>query len=227
MVKIALQILFIAGLIATSAACSTLASVHGARTLPPGAAQLGVAVSLQRGNNALSNVGIALPQTELTWRVGVAEDVDVGGRLYLLGAGVDARYRFYHQGPWHLAVDPGLSWFWLPLEGLEKQGSIETSMPVLAEWDWSEAGSLSGGPRVVLRDQFNGMDDPALGAGSVSRLDVFAGVGARLELRGSRWNYGISADYLGQPARHGGPAWSLGVDFSRRSRARDRGGNLP
>ncbi|MBN2800013.1 MAG: hypothetical protein JXX28_12790 [Deltaproteobacteria bacterium] len=210
----ALRLGAVAALLGAGTACSTLSTLHGARTLDPGQTQVGVALSVQQGGNALSNAGIPLPQTELALRVGLAEDVDVGARLYLLGAGMDARYRFYHQGRWHLAVDPGISGFWIPIGGLAKQGSVETQVPVIAELELGDNSSWSLGPRVVLRDQFNGIDDDALGAGSVARLDVFAGAGTRLELRHRRLVLGVSGDLLGQPARHGGPAWSAGVDFS-------------
>lgn len=202
-------------------ACSTLATMEGARTLEPGQAQVGGGLSLQHGASPLSYSGVPIPQVEIAGRVGVAPDVDVGLRAYLLGMGFDTRYRFWQGGRWHLAVAPGLFGAWVPaLTGtVAGQGSVELRTPVTAEVVLSDAWSVSFGPRLVLRDQWNSLA-VAGGRGAVSRLDVFAGGSARVELRARRLVVGLSGDAFAQPARHGGLGWSAGVDLGFRSAPR-------
>lgn len=208
----------VAALLGLGAACSTLSTLHGARTLEPGQVQAGVGLTLQRGANPLSNAGLPLPQAEVAVRVGVSPDVDVGARLYLLGTGFDVRYRFFQQDRLHLAVAPGLSGFWLPISDLARQGSVEVVAPLVAEYALKPWLAVSAGPRVVLRDQFNGIKDETLGKGRTSRLDAFTGGGARLEVHTGRLVLGLAGAALAQPARRGGLAWSAGLDIGLRPR---------
>lgn len=203
--------------------CTTLSTLEGARTLEPGQLQVVGGLSLQRGGNPLSYAGIPIPQLEVAGRYGVAPDLDLGFRLYMLGLGTDVRYRFIHEGDLHVAVTPGLYGFWLPGAG-SGQGSIEVRTPLTAEYELTEVVSVAGGPRLVLRNQWNSIDDPEIGRGSATRLDVFAGAGGRLELHPKRLVVGFGLDLYGQPTRYGGLSWSAGVDFGFRSRSRaDRG----
>jgi len=201
------------------AGCTTLATVEGARTLEPGVKQFTVPVSVQQGSGSLTNAGMPLPTFEFAMRAGVAEDVDVGLRLYLLGLGGDVRYRFYHRGPLHVAITPGLYGLWVP-SGKAGQGSLEVRAPLTAEYELSRSFSVAGGPRVILRDQWNSIADPDLGSGAAGRLDVFSGAGARFEFHRPRFVWGIGTDLYAQPARRGGFAWSLGMDIGWRTKQR-------
>lgn len=205
--------------IAASTACTTLSTMEGAKTLAKGQAQATMGVSLQYGGSPLSYAGIPVSQLELAARVGVAEDVDVGMRLYLLGTAFDARYRFWHSDRVHLAVAPGIAGFWLPAVGgtASGQGSAELRVPLVAEVDVVPWLSIAGAPRLIVRDQWNSVTFPDAGAGVSSRLDVYAGGGLRAELHIKRLVVGASGDVYAQPARSGGVAWSGGVDFGFRA----------
>lgn len=197
--------------------CSTLTTIEGARTLEPGQAQIGGALSMQRGGNALSYTGIPIPQLEIAGRLGVAPDVDMGLRLYLLGIGYDVRYRFYHRGRFHAAITPGLYAVWIPT-GATGQGSAEARAPLTVEYELSDLFSVAGGPRLIFRNQWNSVNDPELGSGAEARLDVFSGGGLRLDLHPGQWGFGLSGDLYSQPARKGGLAWSIGLDVTVRTR---------
>jgi hypothetical protein len=214
------RVLLLAVVLALQTACSTLATMEGAKPLAKGQAQVGMGLSLQVGGNPISYAGVPLPQLELAGRVGVAEDVDVGLRLYLLGAAFDTRYRFWHRDRLHLAVAPGLSGFWIPAVGgtASGQGSAELRVPVTAEVDVAKWLSVSGAPRLLLRDQWNSVSFAGVGSGASSRLDVYTGFGARGELHVRRFVMGLSGDVFLQPARSGGLAWSVGLDFGLRGK---------
>ena len=201
--------------LALATACSTLSTLHGARTLDPHESQVGFALSVQHGASPLGNV-LALPQVEVAARYGVKPDVDVGFRVYLLGVGADVRYRFFSSEKLDLATAPGIDTFWIPgAGGAAGQGSAELRAPVLAEVQLGRAFSIGGGPALLLRDQWNSVT-----AGDVhglqSRVDVYAGGGARVELHGKRVALGVSSDVYGQPSRSSGAAWSIGLDLSFR-----------
>ncbi|MEQ1572474.1 MAG: hypothetical protein ABMA64_43035 [Myxococcota bacterium] len=195
-----------------SAGCSSLATLHGARTLDPGEVQVGVAASVQHGNNPLTSELAFLPQLELAARVGVDEDVDVGMRAYLVGAGGDVRYRFHHSDTFDLATAPGLDLFYLPTVG----GSAQLRTPVLGEWIVSRSFSVGGGPALLLRDQWNRVKVEGE-TGTSARLDVFLGGGGRLQVLAGPVVFGAALDVYAQPARRAGPAWSAGVDLALRT----------
>lgn len=215
------RLLVAAALLALGSACSTLARVNGARTLEPGQAVVAVSGSLQQGSNPLSAGILPLPQGEVALRLGVRPNLDVGARAYLVGAGVDVRYRFYQSGPWHLAVNPGLSAVVLPTRLLGAGGgSVDLRAPLIAELELNGWSSLAGGPTLVLRRQRNSFGEAALGgSGTLLRLDSYLGGGLRYELHPKQWVIGLNADVYAQPARHAGPAWAVGLDVGLKSRA--------
>lgn len=194
-------------------ACSTLSTIDGARTLDRGQTQWKLALSEQYASNGLSTAG-ALPQVEVAYRRGIAEDFDAGLRFYLLGVMADARYRVVHEGRWHVAVNPAVGVFAIPTLG----GSLDVRTPVIAEYEVTPWFSVAAGPKAILRTPWNSVD---LGDGKRTvqgRFDVFAGGALRLELRLRRFSLGVSGDLYGQPARASGAAWSIGVDLALRGR---------
>lgn len=191
-------------ILALALACSTLATVDGARTLAPKQWQFTGAASLQQSASSASNAGLPLPVTEVGLRYGVAEDFDVGARLYLVGLLVDARYRFFHDGRWHAAIQPGIGLFGFPTAG----GSIDWRAPVTVELEVTKGFSIAAGPKLVLRDQWNNA-----GGEAAHRLDLFTGGAVLLELHRERFGWGLAVDGFAQPARRAGPGWSVGTYF--------------
>lgn len=210
--------------LALATACSTLSTINGARTLEPGAVMVGAGASLQRGGNPITIGTIPLPQPELAIRFGLRENIDMGWRIYPVGAQVDARYRFYQQDRLHVAVNPALGVLWVPLFGgaLGGQGSLTVRAPVIAEYEIGPYSSIMGGPTLILRRQRNAFEAPGLEGARLTRLDAFVGGGLRYEVHPKRVVLGVAVDLYAQPARHAGPAWSAGVDFGVVSKARAR-----
>lgn len=207
----AFRVLFAGALLTLSAACTTLATTHGARTLEPGQVQIQRALGVQTGGSFAGNAGIVIPQSQWILRVGLKPDLDLGARIYVAGIGTDLRYRFHHQGRWHFAIDPGFAILPIPASG-----AFEARAPLLAEVELHERFSLTFAAQTILRDSWTRIDSPELGKGSVGRLDTFAGGGIRAEYHSKRLMLGVSLDVAGQPARHAGLAWSGGFDASVR-----------
>jgi hypothetical protein len=212
-----LRLGFAAFALAFAVGCSTLARVNGAKTLEPGQTQIGVSGSLQQGANPLSTGTIPLPQGEVFVRRGLAPNLDMGARLYLVGAGMDVRYRFYEGERLHLAINPGYGVVMVPFVGsVRGSGSLDVRVPLIAEWELGPRSSIAGGPTLVLRRQRNdftwslGAEDTA----RVLRLDAYAGAGARYAYSQGRVILGVNADLYAQTARHAGPAYAVGVDLS-------------
>jgi hypothetical protein len=202
----------VALLLGLQTACSTLATLHGARTLEPGEVQVGVAASVQHGNNPLATVLPFFPQLELAGRYGIRQDLDMGLRVFLFGGGGDLRYRFFRSERFDLAVAPATAFFYLPTLG----GSAELRAPVLGEVQLGKHLSVGGGPSLVLRDQWNRVKVGG-DSGLQSRVDVYAGAGGRLEFHGWPIVLGFTTDLYAQPARAAGLAWSAGVDLALRN----------
>lgn len=203
--------------LAFAVGCSTLARVNGAKTLEPGQTQIGVSGSLQQGANPLSTGTIPLPQGEVFVRRGLAPNLDMGARLYLVGAGMDVRYRFYEGERLHLAINSGYGLVMVPFVGsVRGSGSLDVRVPLIAEWELGPRSSIAGGPTLVLRRQRNdftwslGAEDTA----RVLRLDAYAGAGVRYAYSQGRIILGVNADLYAQTARHAGPAYAIGADLS-------------
>lgn len=217
MVIAALRVGLAALTLALAVGCSTLARVNGAKTLDPGQTQIGVSGSLQQGSNPLSTGTIPLPQGELFVRRGLAPNLDMGARLYLVGAGMDLRYRFYEGDRLHLAINPGYGVVVVPFAGsVRGSGSLDVRVPLIAEWELGPRSSVAGGPTLVMRRQRNDFtwfleaDETA----RVLRLDAYAGAGVRYAYTQGRVILGVNADLYAQTARHAGPAYAIGADLS-------------
>ena len=77
---------------------------------------------------------------ELSYHVGVADDWEVGGRIALgsMLMELDAKYRFYHNGPLHLAVQPALGYeSFVVLEG------PRVTLPLMLTYDLTDNLSVT------------------------------------------------------------------------------------
>ena len=185
--------------------CTTLHTVDGAKTLDVKQVQIGAAGSIQGRQNAASvATGIPVAQGELALRVGVAENVDVGTRLYIGGLYADMRYRFAQPGRWHLAVAPGVGGLMLPIPAFPA-GTLDVRSPLRATRDLSEHWDLNLGVTPMARRQ--------LGA-----FDTYLGANVGLEAHWPRFYIGAGGDWLVQPAYGYKPAWVVGMSLGFRSR---------
>jgi hypothetical protein len=202
-------------------ACTTLSTLDGAKTLRPGTDQASLAMGLQSGGNALSSAsGLPLPQLEVGFRHGLAENLDAGIRLYLVGGVADVRYRFYQSEDWHVAFAPGLGGLVVPLPGTAMMSAIDMRLPVIIERDLGPRLSLAGGPSAVGRWTPTWITTP-YGSGSITRVDLLTGGNLRLRVGGERVSLGVGGDAYLSAARAGRGAWSAGFDLQARTQGRD------
>lgn len=130
----------------------------------------------ERSSSDGSTFRANLPNFEYAYRVGVTDDLDVGARVTMLGLGIEAKWRFLHTGPLHLAVAPDLGL--MPLADL---AGFWSTLPVIATYDLADNVSLNAG--VFLRGARVGSVDSDSPSTYSGRL---GGVGGALglELRG-------------------------------------------
>jgi hypothetical protein len=103
---------------------------HSARTLSRGESQFGITFSATRynteqddgsGNTTVDSIVLPNVIPELVYHIGVAEDVEVGGRASFgaLGLEGDLKYRFFKNDKLHLAIAPAISYqAFLVLQGI-------------------------------------------------------------------------------------------------------------
>lgn len=190
----------------------TFSRIYGAKTLDPGQVEAGFAVGARAPDDPA--FPLPIPQVPFLLRVGVRPDLDLGLRGYLLGGGVDLRWRFLHEDRWHLAINPGFGAILQPsLLNLGDLGAIESNMPLLAEYELTRWLSVAAGAHVTYRNRLNLSVD-----GAVWRFDVYGGAGARIEAHPGILVFGLYADVLTAPTRHTGlPMWAGGLDFKLRT----------
>src|SRR6185436_17663229 len=92
-----------------------------AKTLGKGESQVGLTFSATRydevktnSDNTTTTESIVLPELlpEITYHIGMTDDVEVGGRVALgaLGLEGDVKYRFFKSDKLHLAIAPAVSY---------------------------------------------------------------------------------------------------------------------
>jgi hypothetical protein len=107
--------------LALATGCLMAGNYHTAKTLDKGLSQTGLTFSATRyektqtdGNGNTTTVAAAIPNIlpELTYHLGVADNLEAGGRVSLgaLGGELDLKYRFLHNDKLHLAVAPAVSY---------------------------------------------------------------------------------------------------------------------
>jgi hypothetical protein len=113
---VTMRALLLGGLIGSSG-CLMAGNYHSARTLEKGESQVGLTFSATRYENVDSEgktEEIVLPALvpELTYHIGMADNLEVGGRIALgaLGMEGDVKYRFFRSDKLHLAMAPAISY---------------------------------------------------------------------------------------------------------------------
>lgn len=99
-------------------ACPMAGNYHSARTLEKGTSAVGMTFSITQYETDVDNDGMtekfAWPNfiPELTYHVGITDDVEVGGRVALgsMGMEADVKWRFYHNDKLHVAIAPAIGY---------------------------------------------------------------------------------------------------------------------
>lgn len=122
--------LLVIGLFVGGSGCLMAGNYHSAKTLGKGESHIGLTFSATRyqkteddGMGGIRTEAIVLPALlpELTYHVGMTDDLEVGGRVALgsLGLEADVKYRFFKNDKLHLAIAPAVSYqAFIILEGV-------------------------------------------------------------------------------------------------------------
>ena len=105
--------------LAGSGGCMMAGNYHSAKTLNKGESQFGLTfsgtqysktVTDSSGNKTLEAVFLPNILPEITYHIGMAENLEVGGRVSLgaLGMEGDVKYRFFRGDKLHLAIAPAI-----------------------------------------------------------------------------------------------------------------------
>jgi hypothetical protein len=102
----------------------------------------------------------------MSYHVGVADDLEVGGRIVVLGGlmELDTKYRFFRSGDdkLHMAVQPAV--------GYRSLGLIEgfsASLPLMTTYDINDILSINVAPYISYTDFSTTDDDSSAFAGSM------------------------------------------------------------
>jgi hypothetical protein len=134
----------VAGAALALAGCLPVSNYHSARTLGDGESDFGVTFSSTSYQSATgdSDTTVVVPGLipELTYHIGITDDVQFGGRIALgfLYGELDLKYRFLHSDGLHLAVAPAIG-------QVAAFGTLTSlRLPLLATYEVSERFAVSG-----------------------------------------------------------------------------------
>ncbi|WP_240359514.1 hypothetical protein [Pyxidicoccus trucidator] len=131
-----------------------------------------------------------LPSPELTFRKGVSENLDWGGRLCLLGLELGTRHRLVERSSWTWSLAPSAGVWYVPVtnnstEPVNFRLGAKTLLDYRLSRAWTVTGGASlmgafAGPLTTFQGRFNGSHLLALPGGS---LGVAFRLRPSLELR--------------------------------------------
>lgn len=141
------------------AGCASYGSMTPARPVAPGATQVATALELDGVGVVESPLRVPLPTLAVGVRRGLAEDLDVGGKLSVLplgealtalGAEAQARWRFHGDADrrWELAVAPAAGWRGTSSSGA-RWDAAHVVLPLVIGWNLgAKRHQLYWSPRV-------------------------------------------------------------------------------
>jgi hypothetical protein len=141
--------------------CPSLSTMQTPRTVPQGQVRFGLgfeAVGIKTSARTDSSTGtttpsqsVTFPQFELTLRYGVTDNLDIGGKLYLIGAEAGFKYQFL-RGPLDVAIAPAASYISIGSSSGDSSSSISATylhLPVLFGLNINENVAISFGPKFL------------------------------------------------------------------------------
>ena len=129
-----------AALCVVTMGCVMTGSYQSAKTLDSGTSSFGMTF----GVNEIQFGGVkaSLPNVipELTFHTGVAENMEVGGRIGLMALGIegDFKYRFLKTGGLHMALAPAVGY-----QGMVFMKGLNCGLPLIATLDLSKRFALT------------------------------------------------------------------------------------
>lgn len=145
----------------TLTGCPSLSTMQTPRTVPQGQVRFGLgfeAVGIKTAARTDSSTGttipsesVTFPQFELTLRYGVTDNLDIGGKLYLIGAEAGLKYQFL-RGPLDVAVAPAASYISIGSSSGDTSSSVSATylhLPVLFGFNLNDNVAISFGPKFL------------------------------------------------------------------------------
>ena len=148
----------------TLAGCPSLSTMQTPRTVPQGQARLGLgfeAVGIKTASHTDSNgvttpgQSFTFPQFEFVARYGLTDNLDIGGKLYLIGAELGLKYQFL-RGPLDIAIAPAASYISFGSSSSDANGTSSGSfsatylhLPVLFGLNLNDNVAISFGPKFL------------------------------------------------------------------------------
>jgi hypothetical protein len=140
--------------------CPSLSTMQTPRTVPQGQVRFGLgfeavgiktAARTDSSGTTTPSQSVTFPQLELTLRYGVTDNLDVGGKLYLIGAEAGFKYQFL-RGPLDVAVAPAASYISFGSSSGSSSSSISATylhLPVLFGINLNDNVAISFGPKLL------------------------------------------------------------------------------
>lgn len=158
----------VAGLVVIAVAltgCPSLSTMQTPRTVPLGQVRFGLgleAVGIKTASRTDSNgntqaaTSVTLPQFEFSARYGLTDNLDIGGKLYLIGAELGLKYQFA-RGGLDMALAPAASYISLSSSSSDSSGNSSSSsvsvaylhLPLLLGFNVNDKVTLSFGPKLL------------------------------------------------------------------------------
>ncbi len=193
--------LWVSGLLLFASGCLSGAQNLGAATTPEGTTEVGVSLNALAYEHGRERG--YLPSPELTFRKGVGEGWDWGGRLSLLGLELGTRHRIVERSAWTWSLAPSAGVWYVPVTNNSTEPvNLRLGAKTLLDYRLGRAWTLTGGaslmgafagPLTAFQGRFNGAHLLASPGGSLGvafrlrptlELRAEGGLELPLELRG-------------------------------------------
>lgn len=131
------------------AGCGSFSHHLTARPTPVGKVDLGVNLGVIAGQRGLDNY-VVLPNPEIAVRAGIADGVDFGGKVNVLGGEMSTRVRIL-EGELDLALAPALGFIFSTFTSEETESILVSGkLPVLVGVHFGDILSLIGGASFLV-----------------------------------------------------------------------------
>jgi len=131
-----------------SVSCASVSTMQTPGVVPQGEVRWAMSVSGAGGDGGVASS--ADPNFEAAVRYGLADSVDVGLKLSLLGAQVGAKYQFL-QGDFDLAIGLEAGYQWIRISRDEPINShvLAFQLPLMMEYHFNPYVGLAFGPKLL------------------------------------------------------------------------------
>jgi hypothetical protein len=143
--------------------CVNMSTLQTAQTLEPGRQRFLVgggyyesaSVNQAASSANASDTRLALPYTEIGYRRGIVENLELGAKVTIPGTtGIDGKYRFIHAGKFAVAAGLGVSYLKIDTGSGMGQAStqlIDAMVPLYVSYDIARPLALYLSPKYVAR----------------------------------------------------------------------------